>query len=185
MLEPIYTTVKHKMQKSVELLAAELSKIRTGRPNPAILDGIRVEVYGAQTPLKSVAAISVPDPKQIVVTPYDRNTLSDVHRAIEKANIGLNPIQEANMIRLPIPALTEERRQELVKLCHKLSEDARIAIRNIRREANDEIKKFEKDKKISEDDAKKGQKKVQEMTDAEVKVIDQSFEKKQKEILEK
>jgi len=185
MLEPIYTNIKHKMQKSVELLAMELAKIRTGRPNPAILDGVKVEVYGAQTPLKSVAAVSVPDPKQIVVTPYDRNTLADVQRAIEKANIGLNPIVEANLIRLPIPALTEDRRQELVKLCHRLSEDARIAIRNIRREANDEIKKLEKDKKVSEDDSKKGQKKVQELTDAEIKVIDQHFDKKQKEILEK
>jgi ribosome recycling factor len=127
----------------------------------------------------------VPDPRQIVVQPYDRTALPEIERAIIKANLGLNPVMEGNLIRLPIPTLTEERRKELVKLCHKLSEDARVAIRNIRRDANEEVKKLEKGKQISEDDAKTGAKKVQEVTDNEVKVIDQLFEKKQKEILEK
>ena len=185
MLETVYTTVRTKMQKTVDLLSTELSKIRTSRPNPAILDGVKVEVYGALTPLKGLAAVSVPDPRQIVVQPYDRNSLSAIEHAITKANLGLNPIVDGIVIRLPIPALTEERRKELVKLCHKLCEDARVAIRNVRREANDEIKKLEKDKKISEDDSKVGTKKVQELTDTEIKVIDQHFEKKQKEVLEK
>ena len=185
MLEKVYSTVKTKMQKTVELLSTELQKIRTSRPNPAILDGVRVDYYGAQTPLKGLASITIPDPKQIVVQPYDRNALAEVAKAIEKANLGLNPITEGNLIRLPIPALTEDRRKELVKLCHKLAEDARIAIRNVRREANDEIKKAEKGKEISEDDSKAGAKKVQELTDSEIKVIDQLFDKKQKEILEK
>jgi ribosome recycling factor len=120
-----------------------------------------------------------------VVQPYDRNALAEVAKAIEKANLGLNPITEANLIRLPVPALTEERRKELVKLCHRLGEDSRIAIRNVRRDANDEIKKLEKDKQISEDDSKAGTKRVQELTDNEIKIIDQLFDKKQKEILEK
>jgi ribosome recycling factor len=173
------------MHKTVELLSSELTRIRTSRPNPAILDGVKVEYYGAPTPLKSLAAISVPDPKQIVVQPYDRNALADVERAITKANLGLNPIVEGNLVRLPIPLLTEERRKELVKLCHKLTEDAHIAIRNVRRDANDEIKKLEKEKRISEDDSKVGTKRVQELTDAQIKAVDELFGKKQKEILEK
>ena len=185
MLEKVYTSVRTRMQKTVELLSTELSKIRTNRPNPAILDGVKVEYYGAQAPLKSLASITVPDPKQIVVQPYDRNALAEVAKAIEKANLGLNPITEANLVRLPIPALTEERRKELVKVCHKLAEDSRIAIRNVRRDANDEIKKLEKDKQISEDDSKAGTKRVQELTDNEIKIIDQLFDKKQKEVLEK
>jgi ribosome recycling factor len=185
MLEQVHASVRNKMQKTVDLLGSELSKIRTSRPNPAILDAVKVEYYGTPTPLRSLASVSVPDPRQIVVQPYDRNALPEVERAIIKANLGLNPILEANLIRLPIPALTEERRKELVKLCHKLCEDAKVAIRNIRRDANDEIKKLEKDKKASEDDAKHATKKVQDVTDSEIKAIDQLFEKKQKEILEK
>jgi len=185
MLEQVYSNVKTRMQKSVELLGTELAKIRTSRPNPAMLDAVKVEYYGSLTPLRGLASVSVPDPRQIVVQPYDRNALAAVEHAIVKANLGLNPILEANLIRLPIPVLTEDRRKELVKLCHKLCEDARVAIRNIRRDANDEIKKLEKDKQISEDDSKAGTKKVQEVTDKEIKVIDELFEKKQKEILEK
>ena len=185
MLEKVHASVKTKMQKTVDLLGNELSKIRTSRPNPAILDAVKVEYYGTPTPLRSLASVSVPDPRQIVVQPYDRAALPEIERAIIKANLGLNPVMEGSLIRLPIPALTEERRKELVKLCHKLSEDARVAIRNIRRDANDEIKKLEKGKQISEDDSKAGTKKVQEVTDNEIKVIDQLFEKKQKEILEK
>jgi len=185
MLEQVHTSVRTKMQKTVELLGSELSKVRTSRPNPAMLDAVKVEYYGTPTPLRSLASVSVPDPRQIVVQPYDRAALPEIERAIIKANLGLNPVMEGSLIRLPIPALTEERRKELVKLCHKLSEDARVAIRNIRRDANDEIKKLEKGKQISEDDSKAGTKKVQDVTDNEVKVIDQLFEKKQKEILEK
>ncbi|MEO0107932.1 MAG: ribosome recycling factor [candidate division WOR-3 bacterium] len=185
MLESVYTGVRDRMQKTVELLTAELSKIRTSRPNPAILDSVKVEYYGSLTPIKSLAGISVPDPKQIVVQPYDRNALPAIEQAILKANLGLNPVVDGNLVRLPIPALTEERRKELVRLCHKLAEDARVAIRNIRREANEEIRRLERDKKISEDDAKVGAKKVQELTDAEIRAIDAQFERKQKEILEK
>lgn len=185
MLESIYANIRTKMQKTVELLGTELAKIRTSRPNPAILDSVKVEYYGGLVPLKTIASVTVPDPKQMVVQPYDRTAVAAIARAIEKANLGFNPIAEANLVRLPIPPLTEERRRELVKLCHKLAEDARIAIRNLRRDANEEIRKLEKGKQISEDDAKLATKKVQEMTDNEIKTIDRLFEQRQKEILEK
>ena len=185
MLEDIYKNTKAKMQKTVELLAQEFSRLRTARANPAILDGVKVNYYGSTVPLKQVASISIPDPRQIVVQPWDRNAIPEIEKAIYKADIGLTPQTEANLIRIPIPPLTEERRKELVKVCAKLGEDAKIAIRNIRRETNDQIKKMGKNKKISEDDSKNGTKKVQDFTDEFIKNIDELFARKQKEILEK
>jgi len=173
------------MQKTTDLLSLELSKIRTARANPAILDEVKVNYYGSVTPLKQVASISAPEPRMLVVQPWDRNAMSEIEKALQKAELGLNPIVEGNLIRLPIPALTEERRKELVKLCHKLAEDTKIAVRNIRREGNEAIKKLQKDKKISEDDSEKGNKKIQEFTDEFIKNIDVLFGKKEKEILEK
>ncbi|MEO0074719.1 MAG: ribosome recycling factor [candidate division WOR-3 bacterium] len=185
MLDNVYKTIKEKMQKTTDLLAQEFSKIRTARANPAILDEVKVNYYGSNVPLKQVASISAPEPRMLVVQPWDRNAMSEIEKAILKAELGLNPIVEANLIRIPIPPLTEERRKELVRLCHKLAEDTKIAIRNIRREGNEQIKKLEKDKKISEDEAQKGNKKIQELTDEYIKVIDNYFTKKEKEILEK
>ncbi|MBS4016530.1 MAG: ribosome recycling factor [Candidatus Latescibacteria bacterium] len=185
MLENLYKTSKDKMQKTTDLLSLELSKIRTARANPAILDEVKVNYYGSVTPLKQVASISAPEPRMLVVQPWDRNAMSEIEKALQKAELGLNPIVEGNLIRLPIPALTEERRKELVKLCHKLAEDTKIAVRNIRREGNEAIKKLQKDKKISEDDSEKGNKKIQEFTDEFIKNIDVLFGKKEKEILEK
>lgn len=185
MLEELYKNTKVKMQKTVELLAFEFSRLRTGRAHPAILDGVKVNYYGSIMPLKQLAAISIPDPKQIVIQPWDRNAIPEIEKAIYKADIGLVPQVETNLIRITIPALTEERRKELVKLCAKLAEDSRIAIRNIRRESNDQLKKWEKDKKISEDDTKNGMKKIQEFTDEFIKNIDDLFARKEKEILEK
>lgn len=185
MLEEKYKQLKEKMHKTTELLSLELSKIRTARANPAILDEVKVDYYGSIVPLKQIASISAPEPRMLVIQPWDRNALSEIEKAIHKAEIGLNPQVEANLVRIPIPPLTEERRKELVKLCHKLSEDAKVAIRNIRREGNEQLKKLEKDKEISEDDLKKAEKKVQEFTDEYIKVIDNLFQKKEKEILEK
>ncbi len=185
MLEELYKNTKVKMQKTVELLAQEFSRLRTSRANPAILDGIKVTYYGSTVLLKQIASISIPDPRQIVVQPWDRNAISEIEKAIQKADIGLNPQTEANLIRIPIPPLTEERRRDLVKLCAKLAEDAKVAIRNIRRESNEHVKKMEKDKKLSEDDSKVGTKKVQEFTDEFIKNIDSLFTQKEKEILEK
>uniref|UniRef100_A0A7C6A8E0 Ribosome-recycling factor n=1 Tax=candidate division WOR-3 bacterium TaxID=2052148 RepID=A0A7C6A8E0_UNCW3 len=185
MLEEVYKNTRAKMQKTVELLAQEFARLRTARANPAILDGVRVNYYGSTVPLKQIAAISIPDPRQIVVQPWDRSAIPEIEKAIYKADIGLTPQVETNLIRIPIPALTEERRKELVKLCAKLAEDARVAIRNIRRESNEQIKKMEKEKKISEDDSKQGTKKVQDLTDEFIKNIDDLFVRKEKEILEK
>ncbi|MEO0093364.1 MAG: ribosome recycling factor [candidate division WOR-3 bacterium] len=185
MLEDVYKNTKAKMQKTVELLALEFSRLRTARANPAILDGVKVNYYGTNVPLRQIATISIPDPRQIVIQPWDRNALPEIEKAIYKADIGLAPQVEANLLRIPIPPLTEERRKELVKLCAKLAEDARVAIRNIRRESNEQIKKLEKEKKISEDDSHQGVKKVQDLTDEFIKNIDDLLAKKEKEILEK
>lgn len=185
MLENVYKEFRAKMHKSVEVLESEFARIRTARANPAILDGIKVEAYGTPTPLKQLASISVPEPRQLVIQPWDRNLLTEVEKALQKSDLGLNPKVEANLLRIMIPALTEERRRELVKLCGKLTEDARIAVRNIRREANDSIKSLEKSKDISEDDSKTGVKKVQEMTDEYIARLDELFKQKEAEVLER
>jgi ribosome recycling factor len=185
MLEKVYSEYRGRMQKTLEMLEAEFARIRTARANPAILDGVKVNYYDTPTPLKQVATVSVPEPRQIVVQPWDRTILPEVEKALLKAELGLTPKVEANLIRLPIPALTEERRRELVKLCAKLTEDSRVAVRNLRREANDVTKRLEKDKKITEDDSKTGTKKIQEITDEFVKKLDELLNKKEAEILEK
>jgi ribosome recycling factor len=184
MLETIYGEVKNRMRKTIDLLSQELARIRTARANPAILDGVKVAYYDSHVPLKQLASISVPEPRLLVIQPWDRQALGDIEKAIYKADLGLAPVSDGTVIRIPIPALTEERRKDLVKLCSKLAEDAKVAIRNIRRDANEEIKKAEKSKKISEDDAKLGQKKTQEFTDENIKLLDDLFKKKEKEILE-
>jgi ribosome recycling factor len=185
MLEEVYRDFRARMHKSIEVLEAEFARIRTSRANPAILDGVKVDYYNTPTPLKQVASISVPEPRQLVIQPWDQSVLTEIEKAIHRAELGLNPRTEANLVRIQIPALTEERRRELVKLCSKLTEDARIAVRNLRREANDRIKKLEKDKKISEDDAKAGNKKTQELTDEHIDKLDELLKQKEAEILEK
>jgi ribosome recycling factor len=173
------------MAKVVELLEAEFARIRTARANPAILDGVRVNYYDTPTPLRQVASISVPEPRQIVVQPWDRNVLPEIEKAILKAELGLTPKVEANLVRVPIPALTEERRRELARLCAKLTEDSRVAVRNIRRDANEAVKRLEKEKKIAEDDSKVATKKVQDMTDEFTKKLDESLRRKEAEMMEK
>ena len=185
MLEKVYSEYRGKMQKTLEMLETEFARIRTARANPAILDGVKVNYYDTPTPLKQVASVSSPEPRQLTVQPWDRSLLPEIEKAIQRAELGLTPKVEANLIRVPIPALTEERRKELAKLCGKLTEDARVAVRNIRREANDAVKKLEKDKKISEDDCKVGTKKVQELTDDFIKKLDELLHRKEAEIMEK
>ena len=185
MLDNVYSEYRQKMTRTIEVLETEFARIRTARANPAILDGVKVDYYGQPTPLKQVASISVPEPRQIVVQPWDRSVLPEIEKALLKAELGLTPKVEANLIRLPIPALTEERRRELAKLCAKLTEDSRVAVRNLRREANDAVKKLEKDKKITEDDSKTGTKKIQEITDEFIKKLDGLLERKETEVLEK
>ena len=184
MSQKIKDDTKTKMEKSIGLLTQELAKVRTGRASPALLDDVKVEYYGSNLPLNQVASISIPEPRLIVIQPWDKQALSAIEKAIHKASIGLTPNNDGNVIRLSLPPLTTERREELVKLSQKLAEECRIAVRNIRRDANNEIKKEEKEKKISEDESFKTQEVVQKMTDEYIKKIDEVVKKKEKEIRE-
>lgn len=184
MTETIRQNAKTKMEKSTTLLAQELSKLRTGRASPALLEGIKVEYYGSTLPLNQVATISIPEPRLIVIQPWDKAVLPEIEKALFKSSIGLTPNSDSNVIRLSIPTLTTERREELIKLTQRLAEEAKVAVRNIRRDANNEIKKEEKDKKISEDDSFKDQDNIQKITDEFIRKIDEILEKKAKEIRE-
>jgi len=173
-----------KMEKSASLLAQELSKLRTGRATPALLDGIKVEYYGSTLPLNQVATISIPEPRLMIIQPWDKTALGAIEKAIYKSAVGLTPNSDGNVIRLSIPPLTTERREELVKLTQKLGEDTKVAIRNIRREANSDIKKEEKNKKISEDESFKSQEEIQKITDDYTRKVDDILKKKEAEIRE-
>uniref|UniRef100_A0A7V3RG42 Ribosome-recycling factor n=1 Tax=candidate division WOR-3 bacterium TaxID=2052148 RepID=A0A7V3RG42_UNCW3 len=183
-MDKIKEEAKQKMEKSLNLLNQEFAKIRTGRATPALLDGVKVEYYDTVLPLNQVASISIPEPRLIVIQPWDKQALSAIEKAIYKADIGLTPNNDGNVIRLSLPPLTAERREELVKLAQKLAEESRVAIRNIRRDANNELKKLEKEKKISEDDSFKGQESIQKLTDEYIKKVDEILKKKEKEIKE-
>lgn len=184
MLQKVYQDLGHKMDKAAEVLKGEFSGIRTGRANPALLEGIKVLSYGALTPLNQIAGISVPEPRLLLIQPWDKSVLGEIEKAIMKSDLGLTPANDGKVIRLPIPTLTEERRHELVKVIKKMAEESRVAVRNIRRESNEEVKKLEKDKKISEDESKTAHDKVQEMTDKHIAQLDELLKKKEKEIME-
>ncbi len=184
MTEKIKENARTKMDKSVLLLAQELAKLRTGRASPALLDGVKVDYYGSALPLNQVATVSIPEPRLIIIQPWDKITLGEIEKAIHKSAIGLTPNNDGNVIRLSIPSLTTERREELVKLTQKLGEDTKVAIRNVRREANTEIKKEEKNKNISEDTSFQTQEEVQKITDEFTKKVDEILRKKEKEIRE-
>ncbi|MDR0596806.1 MAG: ribosome recycling factor [Clostridiales Family XIII bacterium] len=180
----IQATLESKMEKTVSILKENLNTVRAGRANPALLDKVVVEYYGTPTPLKQIANISVPDPRSLLVAPFDPKSLHDIEKAIGAANIGINPSNDGKSLRLQIPQLTEERRKELTKLIHKFGEDAKVAIRNERRDANEKLKKQEKDGKLTEDDLKSEEKDVQKKTDDCVKKIGEIVAEKEKEILE-
>jgi ribosome recycling factor len=173
-----------RMSGAVESFRAELSRLRTGRASLAVLDGITVDYYGAQTPINQVASLSVPDPTTIVIAPWEPKVLADIEKALLRSNLGLTPNNDGKVVRLVIPALTEERRRELVKVAHEAAEHTRNAIRQVRRDGNERIKKMEKDKKISEDDMHLGLDKIQKLTDAYVAKVAEILERKEKEILE-
>ncbi len=175
---------RERMQKSVESVRSEFASIRTGRASSALLDGIMVECYGTRMPLNQVATIGIPEPRLIVVTPFDKSVTGDIQKAILKSDLGLTPIVASNMIRLSIPPLTEERRKNVVKTVHRIAEEGKIAVRNIRRDANDHIKKAEKDKSVSEDDAHHWLSEVQKLTDKYVEQIDELVTQKEKDIME-
>jgi ribosome recycling factor len=178
------TEAEDKMKKGVDTLTRELSSIRIGKATTSLLDGIKVDYYGTLTPLSQVASISIPDPKLIVIQPWEKKMIPEIAKAIQRSDLGLNPLTDANVIRLPIPPLTEERRKDLVKLVKKLAEEGKVVVRNIRRDANESLKKAEKDRLISEDDSRKAVERIQELTDKYIKAIDALVEKKEKEMME-
>lgn len=184
MLDDIYDDLKSTFHDAQERLRRELTKVRTGRANPAVLDSVMIDYYGQPTPIAQAATIKVPEPRLITITPWDKGLIGDIERAINLAALGLNPNNDGSMIRLPIPSLTKERREELAKQARQTAEESRIAIRNGRRDANDMIKSLEKDKEISEDEMHRATDKVQELTDKAVGVIDAILADKEKEILE-
>ena len=175
---------KHRMDRAVETFSGELTKIRSGRATPALLDSVKIDYYGQTVPLNQAATITVPEPRLIVVQPWEKNLLAEIEKAILKADLGLNPSNDGNIIRLPIPQLSEERRQELVKLIHKFAEEGKIAIRNVRRDVNDHLKRLEKNHELSEDELSVELDEVQKLTDEHTKKIDEIMERKEKEIME-
>lgn len=176
--------ITDKMNGAVDALKKEFSAIRTGRASLALLDGIQVDYYGVPTPLNQVATLGVPESKLITIQPWDAKIIGEIERAILKSGLGLNPVNDGKMIRLNIPPLTEERRKELVKLAKKMAEETRVSIRNIRREGNEEVKKLEKEKHISEDETRKTIEEIQKLTDNYIKKIDEIFSHKEAEIME-
>ncbi len=171
------------MEEALDHTRRELSQLRTGRATPALLDSVMVEAYGAKTPLKQLANISVPEARLIVVQPWDKSVLADVERAIQKSDLGINPNSDGKLIRLSIPPLTEDRRRELVKLAKKLGEEGKVSIRQRRRESIESLKKAEKDGTVPEDDSKSMQEDIQKLTDKYTKMIDDILEEKEKEIM--
>ncbi len=180
----VHKEAENRMKKTVEVYKEELKGIRAGRANPALLDQILVDYYGTPTPVKQLATITAPEPRLLVVQPWDANLIPAIEKAILKSDLGLNPSNDGKVIRLPIPLLTEERRKELVKLVKKSSENAKVSIRNIRRETIDAIKKMEKNKELSEDDRKAAENETQKITDNYIKMIDELTSKKEEELLE-
>lgn len=172
-----------KMDKAIEVLKRDLATVRTGRANLGLLDGITVDYYGTPSPLNQVANLSVPEPRMIVIGPWDKSMIGAIEKAILQSDLGLAPNNDGSVIRLNIPQLTEERRKELVKIVHKKAEGAKVAVRNIRRDGNDAIKKEEKAKTITEDDCKDALEEIQELTDKKIKVIDELRDKKEEEVL--
>lgn len=183
-MESVLKDCDKKMDKAILNLEKEFSRLRTGRASTGLVEGVTVDYYGTLTPLNQLASISIPDSRTISIQPWDRNAFSSVEKAIMKSDLGLNPVNDGKVIRINIPPLTEERRRDLVKIAKKYAEDAKIAIRNIRRDANDVIKKMKNNKELNEDEMHKGQDEVQKITDSYVEKSDQVLEIKEKEIME-
>ncbi len=183
-MESIKKNLEERSHKTISVLKEELNTVRAGRANPALLDRVTVEYYGTPTPLRNIANVSVPDPRTLMVAPFDPKSIADIEKAINVANIGINPSNDGKCIRLVIPQVTEERRKELTKTVKKIGEDSKIAIRNLRRDANDALKKLEKDHEITEDELKKALDDIQKATDKTTKEIDDIIANKDKEIME-
>lgn len=184
MLKEIFRLTEEEMKKALIDLEHEFNTIRTGRANPALLEAVLVDAYGGKTPIKQIASISIPDARSIVIQPWDKGTLGSIEKALLAANLGFTPTNDGRVIRINLPALTEERRKEFVKLAKNMAENFRIAIRNIRRKHKDEVKKLEKDHKIGEDEMYTDIDKIQEMTDSYIEKIDELLTLKEDEIME-
>ena len=184
MLQELRKKTNERMQASIEALKKKFASVRTGRASLALLDGLTVDYYGTPTPLQQVASLSLPDSRQIAIQPWEQKIIPEIEKAIMKSDLGLTPMNDGKLIRINIPALTEERRKQLVKVVRKEAEDARVAVRNIRRDVNEELKKLEKEKHVSEDEIKKEHDEVQKSTDSFVKKVDELLEHKEKEIME-
>ena len=180
----IKNDTKSRMDKTVESLKTDFSGLRAGRAHASLLDGIMVEAYGSMTPLTQVGTVSVPDARTLSVSVWDRSLSKNVEKALRESDLGLNPASDGQLIRIPIPPLSEERRKELVKIAGKYTEQNKVAIRNIRRDALDEIKKLKKDNQISEDEEKRFETEIQKLTDEAIKKIDEAFAAKEKDILQ-
>ncbi len=183
-VDEILFNAEEGMTKAVDYCQGQLGKVRTGRASASLLDGISADFYGAMTPMQQMATISVPDARTIVIQPFDRTTLGVIEKAIQTADLGFNPQNDGNIIRISVPPLTEERRKEYVKMTKKMAEEGKIAVRNVRRDQMEAIKKSEKDKDISEDEKKKGEDDIQKLTDKFVKKIDEFQAAKEKELME-
>ncbi len=184
MVKDILKNIEDRMKKAVEVVREELVRIRTGKATTALLDGIKVEYYGNMTPLNQVANVSTPDVHTIAVQPWEKNMIQAIEKAILNANLGLNPVTDGILVRVPIPMLNEERRRELVKLIKKFGEDGKIAVRNVRRDGIEHLKKSEKQEHFSEDERKRGEQEAQKLTDKYIKDIDSLLAVKEKEIME-
>ncbi len=180
----IHKDTEEKMEKTIESCRNDLSTIRAGRANPSLLDRVTVEYYGTHTPLNQIANISVPEPRMIVIQPWDATIINDIEKSIMKSDLGINPSNDGKIIRLSVPQLTEERRLDLTKLVKKTGESSKVALRNQRRDANDTIKKMAKASEINEDEEKQAETKIQEITDKYVKQIDKLVEEKEKDVME-
>lgn len=183
MPQAIKKNAEERMEKALGALKRDLSTLRAGRANPALLDRIQVEYYGSLTPINQVASITIPDPRTLIIQPWDKSAMSAIEKAIMKSDLGMSPTSDGTVIRLVVPALTEERRADLAKMTKKFGEEAKVAIRNIRRDANDDIKKLEKDQ-ISEDESRRHQEDIQKATDKYVAEVDKILAQKEKEIME-
>lgn len=184
MINDVIADAKTRMQKAVEATKHELASLRTGRASPALLEQIRLDYYGVPTPITQLATVTVPEPRLLVIQPWERKMVKDVERAILKSELGLVPSSDGTHVRVPIPPLTEERRKELVKVAHKHAEEGRVAVRNIRREAKELIEELEDDGEVSEDDAKRGLEELQKLTDKTIADVDALLAAKDKEIME-
>ncbi|SEA07533.1 ribosome recycling factor [Desulfuromusa kysingii] len=184
MVKEILKETRTAMDKAVKSLKKDMTKIRTGRASISLLDDVKVEYYGVPTPLSQVATLSVPEARMITVQPWEKNLISEIEKALFKADLGLTPSSDGVLIRLPVPALTEERRREMVKIIKRMAEDAKISVRNARRDANENLKMLEKEKEITEDDLKRSEKDVQQITDEFVNTVDSIVQNKEQEVME-